>query len=170
MIEFNFIEHFAPILVLLVSFILIYAALKLMKVPGTDWVLAILSFILSLIFVSSTSVVSYVFNLLPLLTVVLVVSFFILLILAFFVTKDFDPFRKPLAWVGFIIALILVFGMLFSAFPTFNHLLPSHSNSGLSSEMVDFKDFIYSDTVKDSFVFVVAVAIVFTFLLYKAKK
>lgn len=167
MIEFQFIEHYAPIWIFLVSFILIYACLKLFKLPGNNPVLAILSFLISLMLISSTDVVEYIFNLLPFLTTLLVVAFFLLLMLVFFVSDKWNPFKNPIAWVVFAIAIIIIIFVALNHFSTLNHMLPNSSDSGLSDSLEELKDWMYSDQIKNSFILIVSVAIVGFFLLKK---
>jgi hypothetical protein len=167
MISLNFIADYAPLLVLLISFIVVYSALIMLKVPGSKVVLAILSLLIAVVLATSNSSVNFIFNAIPYLMAILAVFFAILLILAF-VAKDIDAFKKPLAWIGFILAFIVILCMAFNSFPTLHSMLPGASSSSISSTASDFKDFIYSSKFKEGFIFVIIVAIV-GFILVKAK-
>ena len=168
MITFPSLTEYAPILVMLVSFILCFMALKLLKAPGTPATLAILSFLLALILVSSTSSVKYIFNLIPVLSVIMLAAFCILLILAL-VAKNLDIFRKPLAWIGFILAILVCLGIAFNQFHTLNSFLPNTGDSGLNTGLVKLKDWIYSNDFKDGFLLVLSASIVGFFMLKGAK-
>jgi hypothetical protein len=158
-------SYWAPLLILVASFILVYMALKKLDTGASDIVLVILSAIVSLIFVSSASSVKYLFNLIPYLAVVMVVSFSIILMLFFAAGKGM--FNKYLAWIGFAVALIIVFWMAFTYFPTLGHMLPDSSNHGLGSNAIDFKNWIYSTQVKDTLILLICVGLVGFFLVKK---
>lgn len=169
MIEIHFLNEYAPIFVMLVSFILCYAALKLLKVPGNDFTLVILSALLAIILISSASSVNYLFNLIPLLSVIMLAAFIGLVALAL-VAKDIGTFKKPLAWIGFALIILVGLGLAFNSFHTLNHLLPNTSDSGLNRGLIELKDFIYSDDFKNGFLLIVSVIIVGVFMLKGAKK
>ena len=158
-------NYWAPLLVLIASFILIYIALKKLNTGASDIVLVILSVIFSIMLVSSTNSVKYIFNLLPYLTILMIISFSIILMLFFAAGKDM--FNKYLAWMGFIIAIIIVFCLAFTYFPTLSHMLPDSSNSELGSNALEFKDWIYSNQVKDTLILVICVGLVGFFLTKK---
>lgn len=167
MMSLSFINYYAPILVLLISFIVVYAALIMLKIPGSKVVLAILSLLVAILLATSQSSVNFIFNVIPLLTVIILVIFVVLIILVF-AAKDIETFKKPLAWIGFILAILVVICMAFNSFPTLNHLLPGTSSSAASSQASNFKNFIYSSGFVDGFIFVAA-ALIVGFILVKAK-
>jgi hypothetical protein len=169
MIPLTFLQNYAPILILLVSFILIYAALKKLNVPGNDITLAVLSLLISLIFVASKSAVNYVFSLIPFLTVILVITMVILVLLVF-TAKEIDVFKKPLAIIGFALAIILALGFAFNQFSTLTHMLPGSTNSGLDYSLSKFKNWMYSSIVVDTVVFIGSIVLVWFFLMKKAGK
>ncbi len=158
-------SYWAPLLVLIVSFILVYIALKKLGTGASDIVLVILSAIFSIMLVSSTNSVTYIFNLLPYLTTLLLVSFSIVVMLALVAGKDM--FNKYLAWAGFGVAIVVTLWLAFSYFPTLDHMLPQSSNSGLGSNAVEFKDWIYSNEIKDSLILLITVGLVGFFLTKK---
>jgi len=168
MIDLTLTRYYAPLLVMLIVFIFSYILLKKASIPGSDWVLAFLSLLIAFLFASSTRTTSYLINLLPLLTIIFTISLFFVLITAMFVTKDFDPFKKIVAWLSFIVAILIVLTLAFNQFPTLNHMLPSSSNSGLDSNLREFKDLIYSQEFKDGLIFVVSIVVV-GFLMLKKK-
>lgn len=166
MINLSFVSDYSPLLILLVSFILIYASLTKLKIPGNPFTLAVLSFLLSIIFVSSKSVVHYVFSLLPYLTIIMVISTFILITLAL-VAGKLENFTKPLAMIGFVVAIILILCFAFNQFTVMNHMLPNTSNSGLDKSLVEFKGWIYSREVLDTLIFIGSVLLVGFYMLKK---
>lgn len=167
MMSLSFINEYAPLLVLLISFIVIYAALIMLKVPGSKVILAILSLLVSVVLATSESSVNFIFNVIPFLTVIVTVMFIILIILVF-VAKDIGTFKKPLAWIGFILAILIIICVAFNSFPTLNHMLPGSSITTQDSNLSGFKNMIYSTDFIEGFIFVVAVLIV-GFILVKAK-
>lgn len=169
MINLSFLSDYAPLLIFLASFILVYAALTKLKIPGNEATLAALSLIISLIFVSSKSAVNYVFSLIPFLTVIMTLSIMVLLLLVF-LAKDIETFKKPLAIIGFTLAILLVIGFAFNQFSTLSHMLPGTTNSGLDSSLSKFKGWIYTDEVRDTLIFAVSVFLVGFFMLKKAGK
>jgi hypothetical protein len=162
-----FISNYAPALVFIVGSILVYAALSMLKVIEEKWLKITLSIIVGIILVSSKSSVNYVFSAIPYITVLMTVLFLVLVILAF-VAKDINTFKKPLAWIGFILALLIVLFLAFNQFSVLNHMLPQSSDSGLDSNLEQFKDFIYSQNFKEGLVFVISILVV-GFFMFKAK-
>lgn len=167
MIETTFLGNYAPLLVVLVAFILIFSGLKILKIPGSDWTLAVLSLLVALIFVSSENAVQYIFNLIPLFVVLMIIAFVTLLVIVF-VAKDTNAFRKPLATIGFVLAILLALSMAFNQFPVLNHMLPYSSNEELGDNLKEFKEFIYSEDFKESLIFVVCVIAVGIILIKKS--
>jgi len=171
MINLSLTHYYAPLLILIVSFIIIFAALKKVDFTGNSWTTAILSLLLSFIIVSSDSLVNYMVDLLPLLTVITVVGFIFTLMLVF-VNYDKSPFKKILAWMGFILAVLIVLSLAFDSFPTMAHLLPSSSDSGLNYGLRTIKHEFYTQDFRDFLVFVVSIAVVSVLMVgtFKAKK
>lgn len=158
-------SYWAPLLVLIISFILVYIGLIKLNTGASNVVLAILSGLVSIMLVSSTSSVKYLFNLLPYLTTIMIVSFSVMLVL-FFVAGD-KMFNKYLAWAGFAIAILVIIWLAFTYFSTLSHMLPEASNSGLNSSAIEFKNWIYSSEVKNTFILFLCVGIVGFFLTKK---
>jgi len=145
--------------------ILIYAGLKKIKLPGNNFVLALLSFMLTFLVVSSTGLVEYMAGTISLMSVVLILSFIVLLVLTF-IAKD-GQFAKPLSIVGFVICMwIIVLGAV-HYFPALFHILPNTSNAGLGSGLSELKNYIYSDTIKNSLMFIISLVVVGILLLKK---
>lgn len=164
MIDLTFLHHYAPIWILVVLVALFYGALTLMKIPGSKAVLALVSLLLSFLVVSSKTATNFIINIIPIITVLMVISFMIIVMLAL-TTKDLSTFGKPLAWIGFVVAILIVISMAFSSFPTLNHMLPHTSDSGLNNGLEELKDFIYSHDFRDTLVFVISIVVVCFFLI-----
>jgi hypothetical protein len=163
MIFQNFAHYLAPLLIMIVVWIIAYVGLKKASIPGNNATHSILAFLISLILVSSKKVTSYLSNLIPFLIVIMTLSFIIVLILAF-TSKDVK-LAKPLTWIGFALAIVLCVASAFNQFPTLNHMLPGTSDGHLSSELEDFKDFIYSSPFTDNFLFIASIVLVFLVIL-----
>ncbi len=163
--EFLWIKEIMPILIFLIAFILCYAGLQKIKLPGSNWVLALLSFLISLLLVSSINSTNYLGGVISIASVLLIVSFFLML-LVIFVAKDLEIFKTPLSWAIFIIGAMLVLILTFNNFPNLYHMLPGTSDSSLTDELSELKDFIYSQKFIQNFVFTAA-AIAIAFVVIK---
>ena len=157
------IGYYAPMLIFLIAGILTFVVLKKLSIGNTA-VNLFLSLFVALIFTTSTRGSNYLTKVIPALTTLMIVGFFILVVLAFF-SKDI--FLKPLAWIGFIIALIIVVIMAFQAFPSVYHMLPGTSNAYLDSAAVNTKEFLWDRNTVDSIIFIVITAIVGLFIIKK---
>jgi hypothetical protein len=169
MIDLSFLGNYAPVWLLIVLIVVIYAGLEMIKLPGSKFVLALVSVVISFMLVASTTITNFLISVLPYLAVILTLTFFTTLTLVF-VAKDLEPFKKPLAWISFILVLVVFLTMAFHSFPALNNIFPNTSDSGLSEGAVQLKNFIYSQNFKDSIVFIGSLVLVCVFLLKKAGK
>jgi len=160
------LAEYNHIWLLIVLIVLIYGALKTIKLPGSDWVLALTSVLLSVIVFSSTRATNYMVKVIPLLTIIFFLIFIILITISLS-ALSLDTFKKPLAWIGFILAILIILSLAFNSFPTLNHLFPGSSDSGLDKNMREFKDFIYSYNFREFFIFIVSIVAVCFFLFKK---
>lgn len=161
-----FLSAYSHLWLFIILFAVIFIILKIAKIPGNGFVLAIISLLVSVLMISSTSLTNFIIQVIPFLVTIGIIIFFLILTLAF-VIKDFSAFAKPLAWIGFILAILIILALAFNQFPTLGHLLPQGSNSELSEGMIKFKDFIYSQGFKESIILIVSVVIVGFFLMKK---
>ena len=159
MIIQNVFAEYSALWVLLIVFIIAFAGIKKLAIPGGNGVHAVLSLLIAFIFISSTSTTSYFVKILPLLTLIFLLTLVITLILVFVVFKD-APFNKILAWAAFIFAILVTFSIAFQDFPTLNGMLPHSDSSGLDPNMQELKDQIYSDDFQESIIVIICVAIV----------
>ena len=157
------IGYYAPMLIFLIAGILTFVVLKKLSIGNTA-VNLFLSLFVALIFTTSTRGSNYLTKVIPALTTLMIVGFFILVVLAFF-SKDI--FLKPLTWIGFIMALIIVVVIAFQAFPSFYHMLPGTSNAYLDSAAVNTKEFLWDRNTVDSIIFIVITALVGLFIIKK---
>ena len=166
MIDLSLTQYYAPLLILLISFLIIFAALTKLKIGGTSWSNAILSLLLSFIIVSSESVVDYMVDVLPVLTVLVTIGFVFTIILVF-LDYEKSPFKKIMAWIGFVLAILIVLCIAFNNFPTLAHLLPSSSDAGLNSGLRAVKHQVYTEDFRDFLIFLVSIVVVATIMVAK---
>jgi len=164
----SFIADYSYIWLFVILVVLIYAALKTIKLPGNDMALAAVSVLVSALLIASDSVTTYLIGVIPFLTLIAGLIFLFLIMLALLVTKDWNPFKKPMAWIGFALAILICLTIAFNQFPVLNHMLPNSSDSGLNENLSEFKEFLYSSTFKESAIFIVSAGLICFFLLKKA--
>jgi len=165
MLDVSWITSLSPVLIFLAVFILVYVALKKLKIPGSDTVLAVLSLVTGLLMISSERLVEYSMTIIPWMMTLFIVLFFGMLTLAL-ISKDLSTFTKPLAWIGFVAIILIVLCASFDSFPTAYHMLPGTSDAYLSQPLEDFKEWFYTDKILHNIVFAVS-ALGVGFLLVK---
>jgi hypothetical protein len=151
----------APVFTFLFVFAVIYALLAKTKVIGDSKFLhLIIGFIVASVFIAFSSLELFVRTLIPWFIVLIIVLFFVLLI-AGFVTKDWEKIMNPgLTWV-FIILLGIVFFV--SALYVFNPIF--HSTLGIApsdgeSVVSQIRDWASSSSVGGFIVLVIVAGIV----------
>ena len=117
-IDISGVYFFMPIFSFLFVFLIVYAILARTKILGeAGFVNLLVSFIMAIIFMSFSSLELYVKTIVPW-AIVLLVSVFLVLLLAGMSTKELDKIMtKKFAW-SIIIILIVIF--LISAIKVFN--------------------------------------------------
>ncbi len=117
-IDISGVYFFMPIFSFLFVFLIVYAILARTKILGeAGFVNLLISFIMAIIFMSFSSLELYVKTIVPW-AIVLLVSVFLVLLLAGMSTKELDKIMtKKFAW-SIIIILIVIF--LISAIKVFN--------------------------------------------------
>lgn len=166
----SFINNFSSLWIFLVAMILVYAGLIKLKIPGSNWVIAILSLLVAMIFLTNTQARHFATDIIPSFTMIIITSVFLLVCLVFTAIK-IEVFQKPIAWVIFAAALLIIVFTAFHTIPSLYHMLPDTSDSHLNSQMVEVKEYIYSHEFKDNFWFVLGTISVFLVLvLVKAVK
>ena len=119
-VDLTGIAYFNPILSFALILVLVFAVLKKTKILGEgNGINALISIVLSLIFVSVVNVREYVEIVSPWFAVLAVLMFFVLFLAAFALGKPDAVFKPWLVWV-FIVLLALVF--VYLGFYQFNVL------------------------------------------------
>jgi hypothetical protein len=158
MIELTFLQDYAALFILIISFILIYAGVVKLGLGVTPWVMAVLSVLLALTLVSYTNAVKYLFSIMPYLTIILVITVLLTLLLIF--AGTIGDLQKGVKIAAFVVAILVIVGFAFNQFAVLNHLLPGTPNEGLNDSLNMFKNWIYSKSVLDTILFAAAVIIV----------
>ena len=166
----SWIGDFNALWIFLIAMILIYAGLIKLKIPGSKWIIAVLSLLTAMIFLTNTQAIHFANDIIPYLSLILIVGAFLLLTLIFAAVK-IEIFQKPIAVIIFIVALLAIIFTAFHTIPSLYHMLPDASDSHLNSQMIEVKDYIYSHEFKENFWFVLGTIAVFLVLvLVKAAK
>ena len=123
------INFFMPVFSFLFVFLVVFALLIKTKILGGGKFISVLvSFIVSIIFMSFSSMELYIRTIIPWFVVLVVVVFLVLLI-AMFTTKGWDKIMTPaFAW---IVVIILVLIFLIAAIRVFNPVF--HPDLGVTS-------------------------------------
>ncbi len=130
-IDISGINYFMPIFGFLFVFVIVFALLAKTKILGENkFINVLISFIISIIFSTVSSMQNYVKSVIPWFAVLVIVLFFVLLIIGFSQQKIGDIMKPGIVWV-FIIVLIAVF--LVAAIKVF------------APVWVDIKDFITTE-------------------------
>jgi len=166
----SFINDFNALWIFLIAMIIVYAGLIKLKIPGSKWIIAILSLLVAMIFLTNTQARHFATDIIPSFTMIIITSVFLLVCLVFVAVK-IEVFQKPIAMIVFAAALLIIIFTAFHSIPTMYHMLPDTSDSHLNHQMVEVKDYIYSHEFKENFWFVVGTISVFLVLvLVKAAK
>jgi len=114
------IAFFAPIVAFLLVFIVTYLILFKLKILGeSSWLNLFISFLVSILFVSSAGAIDFIKTITPWFAVLIISLLFILLVTGF-VGKDMDFIAKP---VGIIFVIFLGVVFIVSAYLIFSHLI-----------------------------------------------
>lgn len=162
-LDISGLNFFMPIFSFLFVFVIIYALLVKTKVlGGSGFVNVLISFIISIVFMSISSLELYVRTILPWF-VVLVVIVFLILMLVGFSTGSLDKILKSkFSW---IIVGLLVVVFLVSAIKVFNPILHpdliiTSAEQGSPGLMVQAREFFSSSSVMGSFLLLIIAGIV----------
>jgi hypothetical protein len=141
-IDVSGINFFMPIFSFLFVFIVIYAILFKTKVLGDNkFVNSLVSFIISIIFLSFSSMETYVRNIIPWFAVLVVILFLVLMVMMFSTKKYEDMMTKGFAW--FVVAIFIIV-FLIVAINVFNpvfhqdRILVSGDNPQVISQLIYF--------------------------------
>lgn len=142
MIDLSGISYFLPIFSFVLIFVVVFAILRKTKMLGdNNFIMAMVSLVLAVIFISFSDVRSYIEAVSPWFVVLVIAMFFVLVLGGFLLAKDITAIARPAtAWV-FIALLALVF------------IVIGYSHFNLSSNMtfLGIQDFFseesYSSTI-----------------------
>ena len=125
--DVSWLQEGMPIFGFVLIFVLAYAIIAKTKILGeSKWINGIISFILSIIFISFSSVREYVTTVTPWFAVLLTLLFFFFLIIAFVIKDDITKFTKPLTIVFIVLLAIVLVAVIFYNFPSTRALLPGN--------------------------------------------
>jgi len=162
-LDISILQNAMPIWAFALVFVLVYAILAKTKILGKNkWVNSILSIIFAIIFTTLTPAREYLTNITPWFAVLLSISFFLFLMVAFLIkTDDWKKFTKPTAIVFIILLGLVAIIAIFYTFPATQALLPnaiidSNSDNGNSycdydyekTKVYDYNYFYYKDCDK----------------------
>ena len=78
-----------------------------------------------------------------------------------------SAFIKPIATLGLIAVVFVIFCAAFDVFPTAYHLLPATSDAYLNVQLRDFKDWLWSTKVTNTIILAASALIVGFFITRK---
>lgn len=161
-LDVSWLSEGMPLLGFALVFVLAYAILLKTKILGESKVInSIISFILSVILISFSSVRTYITNITPWFVVILVLAFFFLMIVAFMI-KDPIKFIKPLTIILLCLLGLILIVALFYTFPSTQAYLPGQNESGANDFLLSIKHFVLEERVLSGILlFVIAIIVGF---------
>ncbi len=163
-IDISWLNEGLPIFSFVLIFVLVYAVLAKTKVLGeSKSINAVLSLILSIIFITFSSVREFIVNATVWFSVILTFVFFFLLIL-FFIIKEPDKFLKPLAIIFLILMALTLVIIAFYSFPSTHAYLPGQSEAGANEFLLSIKHFILEKEFLSGILLLV-IAIIVAFII-----
>ncbi len=160
-LEFAWLSEGLPIFGFVLVFVLIYAILTKTKILGeTASINTIISLILSIIFLSFSSVRNYVINITPWFTVLLTISFFFMLIIVFLIKDNWTKFTKPLSLVFITLFSLILISAFFYTFPNTQAYLPGADESGANSFLLSIKHFILEKETLNGILLIIVTIVV----------
>lgn len=165
-LNFTWLSEGLPIFGFILIFLIAYATLARTKILGeAKSINAIVSFILSIIFISFSSVRSYVINVTPWFAVLFTISFFFLMIIFFiFREEKWEIFTKPFAIVMIILFSLVLIAAIFYTFPGSQAYLPGQSEAGANDFLLNIKHFILGEEFLSGLLLLV-IAIIVGFII-----
>lgn len=160
-------EYILPLLSFLVVFIVCFFALHKTKVIDNKFIASLLSFIVSIIFVSAVGPRNYVLTIIPWFAVA-IVGLFLIMALSGFFTKDFPSKAVGVTFVV-ILALIFIVSAFFVFFNYIGPYLPGAMNTGGSNPAVfNVLSWLYSPKVAGALL-LIGIGAVASWILVKGK-
>lgn len=145
-LDISWLSEGMPLFAFALVFVLAYAVLAKTKILGESArINVILSLILSIILASFSSVREYITTVTPWFTVLLILSFFFLMIIVFLIKDDWTKFTKPLTIIFMLSLLLIIIISLFYAFPSTQAYLPGQNEAGANDFLLSIKHFILQE-------------------------
>lgn len=144
-VDVSWLGEGMPIFAFVLVFVLAYAVLAKTKILGESKAInTVISLIFAIIFISFSSVRSYLVNVTLWFTVILTILFFFLLIIVFII-KEPASFMKPLAIVFIILLSLIAIIAIFYTFPTTQAYLPGAGEEGANDFLLKIKHFVLEE-------------------------
>lgn len=152
-IDTSWLSTVMPIWAFVLVFVLVFAILQKTKILGANkWIDSIVGIIMGIIFITFSSVREYLTNVTPWFVVLLTVSFFLFLLIAFLLKSDaWSKFTKPSTIIVIILLAIILIAAIFYTFPSTRALLPGNNNHDSDScnyEVRGYDYYSYKDCYK----------------------
>ena len=145
-VDVSWLGEGMPIFGFVLVFVLIYAVLAKSKILGeSKSINVIISLILGIIFISFSSVRTFVTNITPWFATVLTISFFFFMIVAFLIKEKWEAFTKPLTIIFLISFAVIIVVALFYTFPSTHAYLPGGDESEASDFLLSIKHFLLGE-------------------------
>jgi hypothetical protein len=171
-IDISGLNFFMPVFLFLLAFIILYAILAKTKILGeNNYILLFVSFILTSVFMSVSSLKLYLGTIIPWMVIMVVIVFLLLVLAGISFKKLDDVMSKRFSW-AFLIILIVIFAI--AAIYVFNPVLDPDlivaSGSGDTSLMDQLRDYFGGSTVAGTILLIIVAAVVAWVITKKAKK
>ena len=161
-VDVSFVTYFAPVLALLIVFVVMFALLRKTEILGDHVGLDLfISFLIATIFVAVGSTRQYVLTVIPWFAVLLISLFFILILVGF-IGKDAESLAGK--GLGFVFIVLLAITFLVSGIKVFSSTLSPYLpgagfGSGGDPQLLYFSDWIFSPPVLGAILLLVVAAI-----------
>ncbi len=131
-LDISWLNQGLPIFGFALIIFVVYAILAKTKILGDSKAInSIIAIIIALIFITFSSVRTYLLNVTPWFAVLITILFFFFMIIAFMLkTGEWKKFTKPTAIVFIIILGLILIAAIFYTFPSTRALLPGNVISG----------------------------------------
>jgi len=158
--DFSWLHEAMPIFGFILVFVIAYATLARTKILGEGKAVnGVISFILSIIFLSFSQVRNFVTNVTPWMVVLLMLSFFFLLIM-FFIIREPGNLVKPFSIFLIIAFFLIIIVAFFYSFPSTQAYLPGADETEASDFLLSIKHFIFGSKFLNSFLLIIIAIVV----------
>lgn len=158
-IDVSWVANGLPIYAFLLVFGIAYAIIAKTKVVGDSKAInGFIALILSIIFLSFSTVREYMVNVTVGFTVLLTAVFFFMLGILFII-KDPEKMFKPLGIIFMILLALIMIIAVFYTFPGTQAYLPGESEAGANETLLNIKHFILQDSFLSGILLIIVAAI-----------